>query len=77
LPDELAEELEAEAKKRGVSKSDIVRGRLEQKRPDRKLPASLDHIADLIGSIDGLPEDLSARKKHYLRKWSHGRKRRR
>jgi hypothetical protein len=36
-------------------------------------PASYD-IADLIGSVDGLPADLSARKKHYLR-LGYGRKR--
>jgi hypothetical protein len=27
----------------------------------------LDAIADLIGSVDGLPADLSARKKRYLK----------
>jgi hypothetical protein len=34
----------------------------------------LDAIADLIGSVDGLPADLSARKKHYLRATGYGSK---
>jgi hypothetical protein len=29
----------------------------------------------LIGAVDGLPIDLSARKKYYLRKTGYGRKR--
>jgi hypothetical protein len=33
-------------------------------------------IAHLIGSVaDAVPEDLSARKKHYLRLWGFGRDR--
>ena len=34
-------------------------------------------IADLIGSVDGLPSDLGARKKHYLKVTGYGRKRHR
>jgi Ribbon-helix-helix protein, copG family len=75
LPDALAAAIEAEARLRKLSKSDIVRERLERApvgaaEPN---PASYD-IADLIGSVDGLPADLSARKKHYLR-LGYGRKR--
>lgn len=77
LPESLADEIAAEAQERGVSKSDVVRERLESKRGARKLPPELDDIADLIGSVDGLPRDLSARKKHYLRLWGYGSKRRR
>jgi hypothetical protein len=32
-------------------------------------------IADLIGAVQGLPADLSARKKYYLRTTGYGRKR--
>jgi hypothetical protein len=32
-------------------------------------------IADLAGAVDGLPADLSTRKKYYLRKWGYGRNR--
>ena len=35
-------------------------------------PASLGAIADLIGSIDRLPGDLSARRKRYLKSTGHG-----
>jgi Arc/MetJ-type ribon-helix-helix transcriptional regulator len=77
LPEALAAEIEAESRKRGLSKSDVVRERLERARAKRQLPPELDDIADLIGVGDGLPSDLSARKKHYLRLWGYGRKRRR
>lgn len=75
LPDSLAAEIEAESRRRSVSKSDIVRERLERAPAGaaEPNPASYD-IADLIGSVDGLPADLSARKKHYLR-LGYGRKR--
>jgi hypothetical protein len=33
----------------------------------RQPAAPLDAIADLIGSVDGLPADLGTRKKRYLR----------
>jgi Arc/MetJ-type ribon-helix-helix transcriptional regulator len=76
LPESLADEIETEARKRGVSKSDVVRERLESAREDAKLPPNLEDIADLIGSIDDdLPADLSARKKHYLRVYGFGRNR--
>jgi Arc/MetJ-type ribon-helix-helix transcriptional regulator len=77
LPEALAAEIEAESKKRGVSKSDIIRERLQRERKDA-LPPGLEDIADLIGSVnDDLPSDLSARKKHYLKLWGYGGKRHR
>jgi Ribbon-helix-helix protein, copG family len=72
LPDALADEIEAESRKRKMSKSDIVRDRLTAAAPQR--PSSLDDIADLIGSVHGLPPDLSANTKRYLRA-GYGRKR--
>jgi Ribbon-helix-helix protein, copG family len=66
LPDPLAAEIEAEARERRISKSDIVRERLESA-PQRPENSLLDAIADLAGSVKGLPRDLSMRKKHYLR----------
>jgi len=56
-----------------VSKSDIVRERLQAGAGERRQSA-LDRIADLVGSVDGLPADLSARKKHHLRVTGYGRK---
>jgi hypothetical protein len=38
-------------------------------------PALPDAIADVIGSVDGLPDDLSARTKLYLKSTGYGRKR--
>ena len=72
LPDTLAADIEAESRARKVSKSDIVRDRLASAAPLR--PASLDDIADVIGSVDGLPADLSTNIKRYLRV-GYGRKR--
>ena len=68
LPDALAAQLEAESRARKMSKSDIVRERLTLRpRAARRQPALLDAVADLIGSVDGLPCDLSARTKKYLK----------
>jgi hypothetical protein len=71
MPDALAAEIEAAARKRGVSKAQIVRERLLQAYAPLTTLAA---IGDLIGSVDGLPADLSARKKAYLRA-GYGRKR--
>ncbi|MBI3704770.1 MAG: hypothetical protein HY244_13225 [Rhizobiales bacterium] len=38
-------------------------------------PDTLASIRDLIGSVDGLPADLGAHKKHYLKAMGYGRKR--
>jgi Ribbon-helix-helix protein, copG family len=78
LPETLVGQIEAESHERGLSKSDIVRERLLRggaagpRRPD-----SYERIADLIGSVEGLPPDLGARKKHYLKALGYGRKRHR
>ena len=76
LPESLAAAIEAESRRRRISKSDVVRERLERAAPaacEASSPAYA--IADLIGSVDGLPVDLSARKKRYLRAMGYGRKR--
>lgn len=76
LPETLAADIEAESRERRVSKSDVVRERLERAaKGNPKEAASLEAIADLIGSIDGLPADLSSRKKQYLRATGYGQKR--
>jgi Arc/MetJ-type ribon-helix-helix transcriptional regulator len=74
LPESLVNQIEAESRERGLSKSDVVRERLTQAtRPGRR-PPGYEAIADLIGSVKRLPADLSTRKKHYL-KAGYGRKR--
>jgi hypothetical protein len=68
-------EIEAESRGRKISKSDVIRERLEIAPRKRRASASLNTIADLIGSVDGLPADLSAHKKDYLRSTGYGKKR--
>ena len=67
LPDTLAANIEAESRARKVSKSDIVRERLSAPSAADQRPPSLQAIAHLIGSVKGLPADLSANKKKYLK----------
>jgi Arc/MetJ-type ribon-helix-helix transcriptional regulator len=74
LPEALVAQIEAESRRRRLSKSDVVRERLSRAE-ERRRPASLDAIADLIGSVDGLPRDLSARTKAYLKSTGYGDKR--
>jgi Arc/MetJ-type ribon-helix-helix transcriptional regulator len=76
LPEALVAQIEAESRRRRLSKSDVVRERLTRaERSQRRNPALLDAIADVVGSIDGLPRDLSARAKRYLKSTGYGRKR--
>jgi Arc/MetJ-type ribon-helix-helix transcriptional regulator len=75
LPDPLAAEIEAESRTRKISKSDVVRERLRLVRaPGGRAKKSLHAIADLIGSVDGLPADLSVRKKRSLKATGYGQK---
>ncbi len=71
LPEPLAAGIEAESRARNMSKSGIVRERLRAAAES----ASLAGIADLVGSVDGLPRDLSARRKAHLKATGYGRKR--
>ena len=76
LPDTLVAEIEAECRGRKLSKSDVVRERLASGGPGRRRGVSVPpDLADLIGSVDGLPSDLSARKKKYLKAAGYGQKR--
>jgi Arc/MetJ-type ribon-helix-helix transcriptional regulator len=76
LPDALVAQIEAESRTRKMTKSDVVRERLQRATTgSRQRPAAFEAIADLIGSVDGLPVDLGARKKHYLKATGYGRKR--
>jgi len=75
LPEPLVAEIEAESRGRKISKSDVVRERLEIGPRKRRRTASLNAIADLIGSVNNLPSDLTAHKKKYLRDSGYGQKR--
>ncbi|MBV8148567.1 MAG: ribbon-helix-helix protein, CopG family [Candidatus Eremiobacteraeota bacterium] len=72
LPERLVAHLEAESQKRGVSKSEIVRERLQPVAQSAESEFKL--VADLIGSVRGLPVDLSSRKKRYLQDTGYGEK---
>jgi Arc/MetJ-type ribon-helix-helix transcriptional regulator len=75
LPEPLVVDIEAESRGRKISKSDVVRERLELAPRKRRRTASLNAIADLIGSVDNLPADLTTRKKQYLQDTAYGQKR--
>ena len=76
LPEALVAEIEAESRGRKVSKSDVIRERLSRPPgPARRRSEPLHAVVDLVGSVDGLPADLSARKKAYLKTTGYGRKR--
>jgi hypothetical protein len=76
LPVPLLAEIEAESRARGMTKSEVVRERL-QSVPVKATDDPLASIRDLIGSVDDLPADLSSRVDHYLRLTGYGRSRRR
>ena len=76
LPDQLVREIEAESRERPCAKSDVVRERLERGAgPAASSSTRLNIIGDLIGSVDGLPPDLSRNTKKYLKAGGYGRKR--
>ena len=76
LPEPLVAEIEAESRTRKISKSDVIRERLELAPHQKRGPAAWpEAIADVVGSVSGLPEDLSSRKKEYLRGTGYGQKR--
>jgi Arc/MetJ-type ribon-helix-helix transcriptional regulator len=71
LPENLLADIENESRLRQISKSEVVRERLELNARRSDQPGSLKAISDLIGSVDGLPADLSVRKKAYLKATSY------
>ena len=74
VPDAVVAEIETAARARRVTKSDVIRERLSSPSTTADpRPPSLQAIAHLIGSVKGLPADLSASKKKYL-KAGYGRK---
>ena len=75
LPEVLFAQIENESRRRKLSKSDVVRERLTVPKARWRTSAAIDSIADLIGSVDGLPSDLSTRTKKHLKSTGYGRKR--
>ena len=62
VPDALAKEIAREAKARRVTKSEIVRERLERKA--KQQPSLWDRMKDLVIDDPNSPGDLSTNKKH-------------
>ena len=76
LPEAMVAKIEAESRRRKLTKSDVVRERLQAADGRHAAhSASIDGIADLIGSVEGLPGDLSSKRRHYLKSTRYGRKR--
>ncbi|MDR3405582.1 MAG: hypothetical protein P4L99_24010 [Chthoniobacter sp.] len=74
IPDDLAAEIEAEARRLNSTKSEVARARLTAARGSTGEPGSgFDLISDLVGAETGGPSDVSARKKHYLKAKGYGR----
>ncbi len=79
VPERLALEIEHEARQTGLTKSDVMRRRLERGAdPEVKPPSFYDLAKDLIGNLkdETRPTDVSARKKYYLKKWGYGKRKR-
>ncbi len=70
VPDDVAAELEGEARKLNTTKSEVARMRLAAGRATSGAGFAL--ISDLVGAEKGGPADLSARKKHYLKARGYG-----
>jgi hypothetical protein len=74
LPEKLIAEIERESCLCKISVSDVVRERLHRVSESQQSQSSVaaDLIGDLIGSVEGLPADLSSNKKSYLRSLGYG-----
>jgi hypothetical protein len=74
IPEKLLTEIERESQSCKLSVSEIVRERLQRASEYKQTEPSgaLDLIGDLIGSVEGLPSDLSMNKKSYLRSLGYG-----
>jgi len=59
--------------KPNLTKPEVTRRSLiEANTPSQPAPSGFDLIADLIGTIEAGPTDISRRKKHYLKSKHYG-----
>ena len=78
IPDDLARELDAEAKRTHQTKSEVARRRLIAAGSQSHDAASgFDLIADLVGTVEDGAADMSSRKKEYLKTNGYGKSRHR
>lgn len=74
IPDELAADIAAEARRLRSTKSEVARARLAGLKPSEEAKGGgFDLIRDLVGVEKGGPRDVSARKKEYLKRTGYGR----
>jgi predicted transcriptional regulator len=67
LPDELVAQLTNEARKRGITKSGLIRDSLEKalhRQPSARALSCYDLARDLAGTVKGLPGDLADNPKY-------------
>ena len=74
IPDDLADDIKEEARRLNSTKSEVARARLDLGRDKAGAKgAGFDLIHDLVGTDEGGPCDLSARKKYHLKSRGFGR----
>ena len=76
IPEELAADLEEDARRLNSTKSEVARARLAGTGKATSPAAGFALISDLVGAEKGGPADLSGRKKHYLKTRGYGREKR-
>jgi Ribbon-helix-helix protein, copG family len=64
LPEDLFAEISSEARARNISKSQVVRERLANRRTAKGKGSLWNQIEDLVISSDSMPADLSSNKAH-------------
>jgi hypothetical protein len=73
LPEEDVARLEAVAREQGESLSSVLREAVAEYGAGLQgKTGTMALIADLVGSVKGLPPDLSSRTDHYLKEWGYG-----
>jgi hypothetical protein len=72
LPEDLFAEISSEARARSISKSQVVRERLANRRTAKRKGSLWNRIEDLVISSDSLPADLSSNKA-YLKSYGQNR----
>lgn len=76
VPEELARDLESEAERLQLTKSEVARRRLSAQLPPPDEGSGFDLIADLVGTVEGGPADMSSARKKHLKSTGYGKAKR-
>jgi hypothetical protein len=76
IPQRVAADIARESRERKVSKSDLVRERLGERKEQSKTRGMLALVQDLITESDEMPADVSTRVDYYLKKTGYGKAKR-